>query len=136
MRGIGRSRTALMVLIAGILLTLTAVVPTAPTYAADAACESEAEACDAPEAVEGKLVAMASSIRREPDGLAAPPAISLLLDTGDGLLSVTLARDARVIGTDGEMVTPTSIALGARLLVQGQRLTPSQFEATAITVLP
>ena len=135
MRGIGRSRTALMVLIAGILLTLTAVVPTAPTYA-DAACESEAEACDAPEAVEGKLVVVASSIRREPDGLAAPPAISLLLDTGDGLLSVTLARDARVIETDGEIVTPTSIALGTRLLVQGQRLSPSQFEATAITVLP
>ena len=85
---------------------------------------------------EGVLRAVASSVRSEPGRPAAAPSVSLAIDTDDGLLFVTIVDGALVADAGGEPTDPGAIPLGARLRVEGRRLSPTTFEATAVSVLP
>ena len=87
-------------------------------------------------AIEGSVVALASSIRHvegEPD---EPPSVSLLLRTGEGLVTVNLADNAQISTADGRSITANEIPLSAEVRAEGQRLSASQFEAAVIEVLP
>jgi hypothetical protein len=87
-------------------------------------------------AIEGSVVALASSIRNvegEPD---EPPSVSLLLRTGDGLVTVIIAENAQISTPDGRSIAANEIPLSADVRAEGQRLSETQFEAAVIDVLP
>jgi hypothetical protein len=88
------------------------------------------------ERVEGRLVGIASSIRAEPGRPPEPPAVSLLLETANGPLNVTLTDATTVSDADGRPIPPISIRPGTRLAVTGERTSPEHLVATSITVLP
>ena len=82
------------------------------------------------------MAGLASSVAASPDGVPAPPSFSLLLETADGLVSVTLADDARVVDAVGETIEPGSIPLGARVRAEGETTPPDPFVAREVIVLP
>lgn len=90
----------------------------------------------ADDVVEGSVVAVTSSIRRTEDGRTEGPSVSLLLRVDGELLSVAVAEGARVVAADGRAIEPNEIPLSARVRAEGRPLSPTQFEATLVEVLP
>jgi hypothetical protein len=86
--------------------------------------------------VEGAVVAVTSSIRRTEDGRTEGPSVSLLLRVDGELLSVAVAEGARVVAADGRAIDPNEIPLSARVRAEGQPISPTQFEAALVEVLP
>lgn len=86
--------------------------------------------------IDGRVTAMASSVFTSADGVATPPSFSLLLETADGPLHVTLAADARVLDERGERIAAGTIPLDARVRAIGESLAPGQFLAHDVILLP
>lgn len=98
--------------------------------------EQPAATQSADTAIEGSVVALASSIRHvegEPD---EPPSVSLLLRTSDGLVTIIVAENAQISTADGRSIPANEIPLSAEVRADGQRLSATQFEAAVIRVLP
>jgi hypothetical protein len=98
--------------------------------------EQQAATQSAEPVLEGSVVALASSIRHiegEPD---EPPSVSLLVRTGDGLVTVIVAENAQISTADGRSIPANEIPLSADVRAEGRRLSATQFEAAVIDVLP
>jgi len=95
------------------------------------ACEATLFAQDE---AEGRVVGVASSVRAEPGTAPSEPAVSLFIRTADGLLTVTIAENARVQRADGSVIAPTDVPPSAQVRAIGRRLGPTLFEATLIEV--
>lgn len=86
--------------------------------------------------IEGRLVALASSARFDPGRPNEAPAVSLLVETRDARVSVTLAAGARVLSAGGEPVEVTRLSLGGNLKLEGRWLSATQFEASSVAAQP
>jgi hypothetical protein len=87
-------------------------------------------------AIEGSVLALASSIRHTENQPDEPPSVSLVLRTDDGLVTVNVAENARISTADGSSILANEIPLSAGVRAEGRRLSANQFEATVIEVLP
>lgn len=85
--------------------------------------------------VEGRIVAMASSVAATSGEVIAPPSFSLLLETETGPLHVTLAAGARLVDAQGSPIVPGTLAFGILVRVAGVMTETGHFVADELTVL-
>jgi hypothetical protein len=87
------------------------------------------------ETIEGRLIALASSVRFDPADRGSVPSVTLLLLTDGGEVLVTLAPDADVLDQSEMALLPGQLPPQSLLRVLGRRTSASGLEASRVQVV-
>jgi hypothetical protein len=96
---------------------------------------SAQEEIEPQETFEGRLIAIASSIRFDAAGAGSISSVTLLLQTDLGELTVTLAPDAGVLDQMGLPAPPGQLQPESLLRVLGRRTSATSVEASRVQVV-
>lgn len=132
---LGRARRALVTVLGGMVLVLALVALAASWPVVASTTSADRPAVLPPDSIEGHVVALASSIRQQVGEPASEPSVSVVLQSADGLVHVTLTANVHVVDEDGSAIAPHSIRPMALVRVQGQRVSEDRFEASLVQVL-
>ncbi|MGE0544709.1 MAG: hypothetical protein AB7R89_31520 [Dehalococcoidia bacterium] len=122
--------------VVGALLIGLAMGCASPASVDAVPAEQPAVAQSTDAAIEGSVLALASSIRHIEGQSDEPPSVSVVLRTDGGVVTVIVAEQAQIRTVDGDNIPANEIPLSAEVRAEGRRLSATQFEATVIEVLP
>jgi hypothetical protein len=129
-------RAVLVAGVVGAVLIGLAMACASPASVDAVPAERPAAAQNPDTAIEGSVLAMASSVRHVEGEPEEPPSVSLVLRTDDGIVTVIFAENAQISTADGSSIPANEVPLSAEVRAEGRRLSPTQFEASVVEVLP